>query len=131
MSSRWMPPKPPAMRFTVSTNESGSSASMRIGDGRDAGELAIEHGLALHDGHGGDRADVAEAEDARAVGADGDGAADHREAVGEGGLFGDCEADAGDAGGVDVAHVLEGAASRALPTTLSLPPSCAWRARSQ
>ena len=75
--------------------------------GGDAGELAVEHGLALHDGHGGDGADVAEAEDARAVGADGDGAPDHGEAVGERGLVGDGEADAGDARGVDVAHVLE------------------------
>ena len=76
---------------------------------RDAGELAIEHGLALHDGHRRDGPDVAEAENARAVGADGDGAPDHGEAVGERRVVGNGEADAGDAGGVDVAHVLEGA----------------------
>ena len=109
MSSRWMPPKPPAMRLTVSTKESGSSASMQDRHRRDAGELAVEHRLALHDGHRGDGADVAEAEDARAVGADGDGPADHREAVGERRVVRDRKADAGDAGRVDVAHVLEGA----------------------
>jgi hypothetical protein len=31
MSSRWMPPKPGAIRTTVSTNSSGSWVSIRIG----------------------------------------------------------------------------------------------------
>ncbi len=76
--------------------------------GGDAGKLAVEHRLSLHDGHGCDRADVAEAEDARAVGADRDGAPDHGEAMGEGRLVGDREADAGDSRRVGVAHVLQG-----------------------
>ena len=43
--------------------------------GVDAGELLEQHGLALHDRQRGLRADVAEAEDRRAVGQDGDGVA--------------------------------------------------------
>ncbi len=31
MSSRWMPPKPLAIRITVSTNSSGSRVSIRTG----------------------------------------------------------------------------------------------------
>ncbi len=78
-------------------------------DRGDPDHLAVEHRLALHHGHRGDGADVAEPEHPGAVGADGDGAADRRVAVGERGLVGDHRADARDARRVRVAHVLEGA----------------------
>src|SRR3712207_6296112 len=45
------------------------------GEGVHAGELFKEHRLALHDGHRGGGADVAEAEDGRALRDDGDGVA--------------------------------------------------------
>ncbi len=77
-------------------------------DRRDAGHEPIEERLALHHRHRRAGADVAQPEDARAVGADRDGAPDHREAAREGGVVGDGCADPCDAGGVQVAHVLHG-----------------------
>ena len=57
-------------------------------------------------GSAAERADVAEAEHRRAVGDDGDGVALDGQAAGVGGVLGDRQADAGDAGGVDQREVV-------------------------
>ncbi|GAA2780562.1 hypothetical protein GCM10020219_060120 [Nonomuraea dietziae] len=66
----------------------------------DAGEALEQRRLALHDRQRGGGADVAEAEDGRAVGDHGDAVALDGEAAGVLGVAGDGHGDAGDAGGV-------------------------------
>ena len=66
----------------------------------DAAELLEQHRLALHHGHRGLGADVAEAEHGGAVRDDGDGVALDRQRPGALGRLGDREADARDAGRV-------------------------------
>ena len=58
-------------------------------DGIDVGEALEQHGLAFHDGLGSERAEVAEAENGRAVGDDGDHVAAGRIFVGSGRIGGD------------------------------------------
>ena len=84
MSSRWMPPNVRAIRTTVSTKASTSGLHVdQHRHRRDPGELAVEHGLALHHRHRRDRPDVPEPEYPRPVRADRDAARDHRVAGGE------------------------------------------------
>ena len=97
MSSRLMPPKPGAMRRTVSTISSGSLVSRQIGKASTPGELLEEHRLALHDRHRRLRADVAQPEHGGAVGDDGDRVALDRVLEGLVAVLGDRHADARDA----------------------------------
>ena len=97
MSSRLMPPKVGAISSTVSMIFSGSLVSRADREGVDVGELLEEHRLALHHGHRGLGADVAEAEHGAAVGDDRDGVLLDRELEGLGAVLGDLGADAGDA----------------------------------
>ena len=86
MSSRLMPPKVGAMRATVSMISSGSRGVEADREAVDAGELLEQQRLALHDRHGAERADVAEAEHRGAVADDGHGVLLDGELVGELGL---------------------------------------------
>jgi hypothetical protein len=72
----------------------------------DVREALEEGGLALHDGHRGERAEVAEAQDRGAVGDDGDGVALDGQAPSVLGVLGDRLDDAGDARGVDHREVV-------------------------
>jgi hypothetical protein len=78
----------------------------------DAAELLEQHRLALHHGHGGLRADVAEAEHRRAVGDHGDGVALDRVLEGLVAVVADRQADARDAGRVGHREVVAGAQLR-------------------
>src|SRR5919202_6483104 len=73
---------------------------------RDAGELVVEDGLALHHRHRGYRPDVPEAKDPRAVRADRDAAPDHGQLACERVILGDGLARPRHPGRVHVAHVL-------------------------
>ncbi len=75
MSSRLMPPKDGAMRTIASTSSSAVPLSMTTGMASMPGEVLEEHRLALHDRHGPERPDVAEAEHRGSVADDGDGVA--------------------------------------------------------
>jgi hypothetical protein len=73
---------------------------------RDAGQLLVEDGLALHHRHRGYGSDVAQAQDARSVRADGNAAPDHGQLAREGRVLGDGLARPRHPRGVHVAHVL-------------------------
>ena len=75
-------------------------------EGVDARELAKEDRLSLHDGERGERPEVAEAEDRRAVGHDRDGVPLDGELTRARGRCGDRKADGGDAGRVGQAQVV-------------------------
>ena len=80
MSSRLMPPKVTPMFLTTVMISSGSLARDLDVDGVDVGEALEEHALALHHRLGGQRAQVAQAQDRGAVG-------DHRHQVALGGVL--------------------------------------------
>jgi CDP-alcohol phosphatidyltransferase len=108
MSSRWIAPNPgsdPQHSAHELVDVLGRDQDRHR---RDAGHPTVEERLALHHRHRSPGADVPQAQHPRAVGADRHRAADHRVAAGEGRLLGDRRADPRHAGGVDVAHVLEG-----------------------
>ncbi len=73
----------------------------RDGHGIDVAELGKERGFAFHHRQAGQRTDIAESQDARAVGHDSHSIALHRQRVGFGWVFGNCRADTGDAWCVD------------------------------
>ena len=75
-------------------------------DGVHAAEGLEQRALALHDGHGRGRADVAQAEHGRAVGDDGHGVGFHGVLVRIGRVLGDLAARLGDAGGIGQRQVL-------------------------
>ena len=75
-------------------------------DGVHAAEGLEQRALALHDGHGRSRADVAQAEHGRAVGDDGHGVCLHGVLVRIGRILSDLAARLGDAGGVGQRQVL-------------------------
>ena len=77
-------------------------------EGVDVGELLEQHRLALHHGHRGLGADVAEAEDRRPVGDDGDRVRLDRVVEGLRAVGGDVFADTCDAGGVSHRKVVAG-----------------------
>ena len=72
MSSRLMPPQLLPSSFTQLMISSGSSRRHFEIDGIDVGEALEQHRLAFHHRLGGERAEVAQAEDGGAVGDDGD-----------------------------------------------------------
>src|SRR5215217_123359 len=78
----------------------------QYGHRRDAGELVVEDGLALHHRHRGHRPDIAQAQHSRSVRADGDAAADHGQLARERGILDDGLARPRHSWGVHVAHVL-------------------------
>ena len=67
MSSRLMPPKPGAIALTRAHDLVDVLRREAEREGVDAAELLEQHRLALHHGHGGLGADVAEAEHGGAV----------------------------------------------------------------
>ncbi len=77
------------------------------GHARQAAERLHQGGLPLHDRHGRQRPDIAQAEHGRSVGDDGHEMADGGEAPGQSGVLLDLEADFGDAGRVDFAQDIE------------------------
>ena len=79
MSSRLMPPKEGPRKRTPLMNSSTSSVSTFQVDRIDVGEALEQHRLAFHHRLGGERPEIAEAEDRRAVG-------DHRHHVAAGGV---------------------------------------------
>ena len=97
MSSRLMPPKLGASAATTAHHVVDVGDVDADGHRVDAGELLEQQRLALHDGHRGGRADVAEAEHGGAVAHHGDGVAHPGVLAGELGLVGDRAADPGDA----------------------------------
>ena len=72
MSSRLIPPKVGAMALTVSTKRSVSVASNFDIEGIDVCEYLEKHAFTLHDRLAGQSPDVAQSQDCRAVGDDGD-----------------------------------------------------------
>ncbi len=86
---------------------SGSFVAEADGEGVDASEVLEDEGLALHDGHAGLAADVAEPEDAGPVGYDADVVPLARPLEGELLVLLDVLADLGYAGGVPDAEVLK------------------------
>ncbi len=89
MSSRLMPPQAGAIAAMVRMRTSGSLRVDADRVGVDPAELLEQHRLALHDGHAGRGADVAEAEDRGAVGDDRDHVALEGEVEGQAAVLGD------------------------------------------
>ena len=109
MSSRLMPPKVGEMCGDDLDDLVGVLGVQADRERVDAAELLEQDGLALHHGHRGLGADVAEAEDRGAVGDDGDRVALDRVLEGAVAVLVDRRADARDAGRVGAAEVVAGA----------------------
>ena len=89
MSSRLMPPQPAPSSLTQLMNSSGSSVETSRSIEFDVGKALEQHRLAFHHRLCRQRAAIAEPEDGRAVGDDGDEIALHRVVVGPARILGD------------------------------------------
>ena len=124
MSSRLIPPNDGAIRSTVSTISSGVGGVEHDRDGVEAGELAEQRRLALHDRQRRGRADVAQPEHRGAVADDRDEPRAPGVAPGQRLVGGDRAADLGDARACRRGKASRGRSAASLLRTASLPPSC-------
>ena len=98
--------------------------------GIDVGEPLEQRGLALHDGHGGSRADVAEPEHGRTVGDHRDRVALDRQPAGVLGILGDRQADLRHPGRVGPGQIVPSAQGHLRCRPRILPPRCIRKVRS-